>query len=319
MNKLKIAAAAALIFITLLSGCTAAKPGTPANTPEINPKAEAANKVTSSVTLYFCYRGQNLLAGETRNIDVPVNETLETAVVRALLEGPSTDRDELGGLFWDGVNLVSVSSNEDILFVTLSNEFISTEPSEAVLEEGTIPDQKKLAIYSIVDTLVELGKYSQVQIEVDRDNTRTGGRITRGEAGWQDNMSSPLEPLNRKAELILTPENTLTEALKSFAYKDWTSLYNYTAYNNPDGTIKPDITAFSNALSSQGNGLESYNATNSNVSSDGRTAVVMLDYSIRTKANDIIKRTCVPVIMVRNNDVWELSYTSLVNILINVG
>jgi hypothetical protein len=320
MSKFKIAVAAVLILITILAGCAKNEQGKPANTPDINPKAEAANKVTSNVTLYFCYRKQNLLAAETRKIDVPVSKTLEEAVIQALLDGPSTDRDELGGLFWNGVGLISVSSNGDILFVTLSNEFITTDPNKAALEEGTTPDQKKLAIYSIVNTLVELGKYSQVQIEIARDNsTETGGRITRGEAGWTDDPQTYLEPLTRDASLILTPDNTLTEALKCFAYKDWTGLYNYTAYNSPDGTVKPDITAFTSALTSQVNGLESYNVTSLNVSYDGKNAIVMLDYSVRTKENDIIKRTSKPVIMVRNNDIWKLSYTSLVNILVDVG
>ncbi|MGE5495468.1 MAG: GerMN domain-containing protein [Burkholderiales bacterium] len=320
MSKMKIAAAAVLLLITLLSGCALGETNKPANTPDINPKAEAANKVTSNVTLYFCYRKQNLLAAETRKIDVPVSKTLEEAVIQALISGPSADRDELGGLFWNGVELVSVSSNEDILFVTLSSEFISTDPSEAALEEGTTPDQKKLAIYSIVNTIVELGKYSQVQIEVARESgSETGGRITRGEAGWEDNPQTYLEPLTRDASLILTPENTLTEALKCFAYKDWTGLYNFTAYTSPDGTVKPDISAFSSALTSNVVGLESYNVTSWNVSYDGKTAVVMLDYSVRTKADDIIKLVSKPVIMVRNNDIWALSYTSLVNILVNVG
>jgi spore germination protein GerM len=319
MNKLKTAVAALLILITMLAGCAVNKPSEPANTPDINPKAEAANKDTSNVTLYFCYRGQNLLAAETRKIDVPVNETLEEAVVQALLDGPSADRDELRGLFWDGVMLVSVSSNEDILFVTLSDKFITNDLSEAVLEEGTIQDQKKLAIYSIVNTLVELGKYSRVQIEVDRENTQTGERITLSEAGWRSDSNSILGPLGREASLILTPENTLTEALECYAYKDWTGLYNYTAYNNPDGTVKPDIDAFNSTLSTQSNVLQSYKVTSSNVAYDGKTALVMLNYSIRTKAGEVIDKPNIPMIMVRNNDIWELSYTSLVNKLINVG
>lgn len=302
-----------------LAACGVKAPSVTVNTPVINPKAEAANKDTSSVTLYFCYRGEQLLAGETRKIDVPVSDTLEAAVIRSLLGGPSADRDELSGLFWEGVNLVGVSSNEDILFVTLSDEFISTDPTEISLGEGSVKDQKKLAIYSIVNTIVEMGKYSRVQIQVDREATETGERITLSEAGWNNDSGAYLEPLGREAPLILTPDNTLTQALESFAIKDWTRLYDFTAYTSPDSTVKPDIAAFSDALAQQGNGLESYNVGSVNVSFDGKTAIVMLDYSVRTKARDIIKKTNIPVVMVRTNDIWELSYSSLVNVLINVG
>jgi hypothetical protein len=77
--------------------------------------------------------------------------------------------------------------------------------------------------------------------------------------------------------------------------------------------------AFSDALTAAGNGLESYNITSSNVSSDGKACVVMLDYSVRTKERGTIDRKDINVVMVRTNDIWQLSYTSLVKLLINVG
>lgn len=319
MKKTTVTILIILLLITPLAACGAKSPEAPANTPVINPKAEAANKDTSSVTLYFSYRGEEFLAGETRQIDVPVSDTLEAAVIRSLIGGPSADRDELSGLFWDGVQLVGVSPNEDILFVTLSDAFVSTDPTEISLEEGSVKDQKKLAIHSIVNTIVEMGRYSRVQIFVDRAATETGERITLSEAGYSGDSGAYLEPLGREAPLILTAENTLREALESYAFKDWTRLYDFTAYTSPDSTVKPDITAFSDALSAQGNVLESYNVASASVSFDGKTAVVMLDYSLRTKARDTIKRTNIPVVMVRTNDIWELSYSSLVNVLINVG
>lgn len=301
------------------TACSINQTKEPVNTPAINPKAEAANKDTSSVTLYFCYRGENILAGETRAIDVPVSDTLEAAVVNALLKGPSADRDELSGLFWNGVELIGVSSNEDILFVTLSDKFISTDPTEISIQDGTVEEQKKLAIYSIVNTIIEMGKYSRVQILVDRENTETGERITRGEAGWTGDSNVYLEPLGREETLILTPENTLKEALESFAIKDWTRLYNFTAYSSPDSTIKPELGSFSDALSSGNVQLLSYNVTGSNISFDGKSSVVMLDYTIKTRSGDTINRTNIPFVMVRTNDIWELSYSSLINVLVNVG
>ncbi len=319
MIKQRIAIPLILILMLILTACGSPRTNSPVNTPPINPKAEAANKDTSSVTLYFGYRGEDLLAGETRKINVPVSDTLEVAVLKALIGGPSADRDELARLFWDGVELVGVSSNEDILFVTLSDKFVSTDPGEISLVEGSVSDQKRLAIYSIVNTVVEMGKYSRVQIYVDREDNEMGERITRGEAGWSDDQGAYLEPLAREAALVLTPENTLREALESFAMKDWMRLYEFTAYTSPDSTVKPDTAAFSDALTAAGNGLESYNITSSNVSSDGKTCVVMLDYSVRTKERGTIDRKDINVVMVRANDIWQLSYTSLVKLLINVG
>ena len=317
MRRLKICILIFCLITMMLNGCTSSE-NTAANTPDINPKAEAANKDTSSLTLYFCYQGENLLAGETRIIDIPVSDMTEAAVVNALIDGPSSDQDELAGLFWDGVELAGVDTNEDILFVTLSESFVSTDPSPVVLEDGNVQEQKKLAILSIVNTLIEMGNYSRVQIYVDREGG-VGQRITTSEAGWNSDSDTWLEPLPRDASVILTPENTVKESLELFRKKDWTRLYDFTAYTSPDGTVKPDSNAFSEALSNKGNVLESFSVTDESVSFDGQSAVVMLNYSIKTREGDVLERTSIPVMLVREGDLWKMSYTSLVSILINAG
>ena len=305
-----------LVLIMALSGCAAMNNEEPEkNTPDINPKAESANKDTSKVTLYYSYKGQQLLAGETRSIDVPVSEKLEKAVIRALIDGPSADRSQLVGLFWDDVELVDVKDNEDILFVTLSEEFITTQPETPVLGEGTVADRKKLAIYSIVNTITEMGTYSSVQFYVESSGGTMG--ITKSDAGFGDSQDR-LDPQRWENEHILTPENTLKEALDSYNKKDWTELYDYTAYMNPDGTVKPDSDVFTAALAETGNVLDSYKPIGVNVASDGQSAVVILDYTIKTRNGDI-DRTKIPVVLVREEEIWKLSYSSVVNVLINVG
>lgn len=319
MKKAKIIFTLLLIIVFTVSGCGVKRSDKiNLNVPDINPKAEAANKDTSNVTLYFSYDGENLLAGETRAIDVPVSETLEVAVVNALISGPSAGRDELRGLFWEGVELKNLSTRDDIIFITFNESFLSNIPEDEItLDEKTAGDQKKLAIYSIVNTLTEMGKYSRVQIEVARDGG-SSGRITRSEAGFKGNEYSYLEPLAREGSLILTPEITLKQALDSFAKKDWNRLYTFTAHAEPDGTIKPDMNDFSEALAAKGYLLMEFEVLDSNVSYDGQSVVVMLDYSLKTKEGDIIPRYTIPVMLIREDDIWKLSYSSLVNILINV-
>ena len=269
--------------------------------------------------MYFSYRGEDMLAGETRTVEVPVSDTLETAVVRALLGGPSADRDELVGLFWDGVELVSTETNGDYLLVTLSESFVvdSLTEDDITLEEADAAQQKKLAIMSIVNTIVEMGTYSRVQILVDRENG-FGQRITMEEAGWNDEEGGRLEPLGRDESLILTPENTLYAALDLYGKKDWTALYDFTAYTSPDGTQKPDIDEFADALGEAGNRLESFSVNGYNVASDGQTAVVMLDYTIKTREGQTVKDTNIPILLVREKDIWKLSYHALVGLLLNV-
>jgi len=318
MSKMKIIAVL-LVLIIAVSGCAAVQNEAPAkNTPDINPKAESANKDTSKVTLYYSYKGHQLLAAETRSIDVPVSEKPENAVIRALIDGPSADRSQLVGLFWDDVQLVNVKDNEDILFVTLSEEFITTEPETPVLGEGTAEDRKKLAIYSIVNTIVEMGTYSSVQFYIESSSGNQ--RLTKSGGGFEDSQD-PTPPMSWEDKYILTPENTLKEALDSYNKKNWTELYDYTAYMDPDGTVKPDSDDFTAALAetgNAGNALDSINPIGVNVASDGQTSVVVLDYTIKTRNGDIEKKKK-PVILVREEEIWKISYSSIVNMLINVG
>lgn len=310
-----------LIMVLILvgtAGCFGTGRTDNANVPDINPKAEAAGKDTSDVTLYFSYRGEKMLAGETRTIDVPVSETMEVAVVRALINGPSPDRDELQGLFWQGVTLVDIDTRADYIFVTLSEEFISTEPDNQYQPDSmSAAEQKKLAIYAIVNTLTEMGKYSRVQIQVDRDGGVAPQSVTLAEAGFREDNDA-LEPLWHKSSMILTPENTLSEALDSFYKKDWTRLYAFTSHMSPDGTERPVIEDFSEALAAKGNVLETFQVIEATVAHDGQSAVVMLNYAIRRREGDVIEKTYMPVVMVREEDIWKLTYTSLVDVLINV-
>jgi len=170
----------------------------------------------------------------------------------------------------------------------------------------------------VVNTIVEMGTYSRVQIYIDRQDAGAAQRITRREAGWEDNSDDRLDPLGRMSELILTPQNTLIEALGSFEKKNWGRLYNFIAYTNPDGTLKPDTETFAEVLD-KGNVLESFSVTDSSVSSDGQEATVMLNYSIKTREGETLSRPNIPVKLVREEDIWKLTYTSLVKVLVNAG
>lgn len=316
MKKLKYIIAFLMLIVMIASGCNTGSSDIPeGNVPDINPNAQAANKDTSSVRLYFSYNGENLLAGETRTIDVPISESLESAVINALIAGPTSD--ELTGLFWEGVELVGVDENANHVFVTLSKEFVETDPKQEKLLDGlTVDEQKKLAIYSIVNTIIEIGNYSKVQIYVEQDRG-IGQRIKEYQAGWS-NEDKALDPLARDSSMILTPANTLIEALSSFHLKDWKRLHTFTANMNLDGTVKPQLQSFSDEFAEKRNVLETFNAIDTTVSSDGQSAVVMLNYSLKTREGKLIEEDSIPIVMVREKGLWKVTYSSLVNILINV-
>ena len=136
-------------------------------------------------------------------------------------------------------------------------------------------------------------------------------RITQAEAGADETSTEVLGPLGHDRELILTPKNTLEEALDAFSKKDWTRLFNFTAYTSPDGTQKPDSDAFSQTLDEPGNVLETYSVVDSNVvvRRADRRGISQPGDQGRARATRW-ERTNIPVKLVRESYIWKVSYIS---------
>ncbi len=286
-------------------------------TAQINPLPEAANKRDKQVTLYFRYADENMLGGETRSIEVPVNESIEMTVLKELLNGPSQDNQELTALIPENTEIVSVSDTGEYLFVTLSSEFMSQskianiDPSnEEAYAAAT--EEMNLSIYSMINTLIELGGFSRVQILVDKNDSGRGERIALAEIGQEspEAEGASLEPLGWNGSLILTPENTVNLMLELMGLRDYDSLYALIAYNDSQNIDRVSKEAFIDLMSALESSIEEYNVLPGKVSADGSSVIVPISFAIKTKSGDTTIRDNIIMRLRLERDLWKVEYSS---------
>lgn len=289
----------------MLTGCV---PNSSNNVIEINPLPSAANKETMVTTLYFGNANIQMLVGETRELSVPMNEREEKVALEALIAGPVSKSSEFNPLINSDTRVVSIIQSQDVLFVTLSKEFLKWRDDVIM--------KRQLAVFSIVNTLVEISGCARVQLLVDIDGSGTGQRIRLDRIGMgalmdAQDINAVLEPLERNGDIVLTPSNTALAFFDTIIRGDYSSAYGYIAYNDISGTKKPDENAFVSELKDYAPSVEGLLVRDCVVGANGLTAVVMVDYSVRIKNGETTVRTNIPVKLLKENDVWKIRYSTM--------
>lgn len=281
----------------------------------LNPTTENVLKEQVIVMLYFGYTGDSYLASDMRTVKIPVTKRIEQVIVEELLKGPISDKLELETLFNPNVRVIMVSDNNDYIFVTLSKEFL-INPDPKKISQNDFNISKKLAIYSIVNSLTELGRFSRVQILIDAENNEQGARIKRKDAGFigDSNQEQLLEPLARDAKLILSPENTVRAMMKAFIEKDWDKVYGYLATKDNNQVLKPEPDEFRNTLVSVAPTLDSSEILDGTISNDGQTAVVTTNYKIKMKNSKSVEYILAPLRLIRERQMWKIVFPAISSI-----
>ncbi|MEG0356788.1 MAG: GerMN domain-containing protein [Christensenellaceae bacterium] len=277
---------------------------------QINPLPEAINKDKATARLYFGYMQEPLLVGESMVVDVPINENVETAIIKKLINGPSTARVDFVQLINPATKVVDVTPNDSgFLTVTLSKEFllpVETAVDNNMEENPYEKTRKYLAVYSIVNTIIEQGNYSRVRILIDDEGTGTGRTITQQEAGLDGTGAT--EPFARNGEIELNSKNTMIEILDAIEKKNWTKLYEYIAYKNAYGQDKPSIDDFISEVDTSKLAISDTAVGDSIVSIDGLNDVVMVDYMLKLRVDEVKSFANVPIKLVQENNIWKISY-----------
>ena len=306
-----------LVFCIMLTACNIIPSITPdvEETTDINPLPEAANTVDKAVTLYFKYADENMLAGETRIIDVPVNERIEMAVLEEIFKGPSQENPELTSVIPENAAIIDVTESGEYLFVTISKEFITESALANVLADDaaayqTAKQDMNLAIYSIVDTLIELGGFSRIQVLVDTNDSGRGERISLAAIGEENQEGGTLEPLGWNGTLLMTPENTVKLLMEALSKRDYATLYALIAYKNMDGTSKPSREDFISDLATQSSTMEEYKVLDSLVSSDATSVIAAVSFSLKNQDGDTTVKENIILQLKRERDLWKVEYSS---------
>jgi hypothetical protein len=319
MKKLLCKAAAAVLALALLAGCSSiseekASPGT--SSVPISGVAQAGQTKAYTATLYFRYSDEYFLTSETRTMEVPSNERVEAVLVRALAKGPSGSNTELAACINPKTRAVSVSDSGEFLFITLSKDFLDPfgdEPQTYTSDPvwtARVHERQRLGLYAIINTLTELGSFSSVQIFVDLDDTGSGQRVKRIQAGLEgDAQEQMLEPQQRQDGIILTAGRALERTLKLLMNKDYTRAYSYLNASS----VQPASSAeqLKETVEGSDTALQDFDITGESVSGDGKTAVVTISCILADRSGQNTAMTAVPMRMTRVNECWKLTIEAL--------
>ena len=267
--------------------------------------ASEQNAEQVNVTLYFRYLDEPMLASEQRTLSVPRDQSVELAVVRALVEGPSAGHSELKRLLPASATVESVMSRDDLVFVTfgpgLLEDDIPSDWAESELWKTDAPIQRKLAIQSVAASLTELSPYTGVQIllhradEVQIDLRLANSYFLTGEEGLS-------EPVARDETLLLSPHSTAVCILNAWQGHDFERLYRYAA---DDG--RPPYATALEAFSGFGTPME-FEASAGTV--NGQRAVVTVRFRTLTNGKSLATEDY-PVLLQLENGIWKIPYEGL--------
>ncbi len=313
-----------LLCAALLTGCAVAPPDTlvrsdHGDTPLISAGTVEREPEKYTATLYFRYADTEYLAPETREITRSGDETLEKALVRALLAGPGALSPMLSPLFPGGVEVLSTTLQDDLLLVMFSEELTSRYADEAGVTNAAYwlseaPLRRKLAMDALAATLTGAGLCSRVQVLLWRQTqAATTLRLPAGYLSATDD-ETPLDPFSRDESVILTAHNTASAILKCWMSQDWQALYRFLSTVDEKGVARPgDQTAYADFAA--GALLTSFTLSPGETSADGASCVLLAELSLRTRGGDDRALGAYPIYLRRENGLWTMDYARLTGMM----
>ncbi len=287
-----------------------------ADTEEENPilAGDTTEQSPLKCMVYFRYEDKNYLVGQQHLVTVPETKRAEEVFLQELIAGPKTTSNVLQPSINPNTRIVSVSDNNGLLFVTLSSHFLtplSGVPENWVQSEewtNFVMRQRRLALYSIVNTLTQTGKYSKVQLYIDYNDNEQGERPTRGQMGMLGgNSESLLEPIGRNSQIIFEADTAVMLFMQSFSEKNWAEAAKYVQLDNQEEAKTELIDEFSR----QDLTLIEYEVTSMTTAYDGQSSIVTINYFIRSKDGVEYENANMSLKVIRADDIWKISSVSI--------
>lgn len=220
--KKQIKCIAIVLLLAMLAGCSGFQDFSPDQSPEeiyspipIDPN-EQTNEV--DITLYFKHELADYLVTEKRTV-LQENQTIEQLVVEELLKGPQSHERRL--VMPTDTEIIDITRHGDTVFVNLTNNFLgdiklSELPGKQNISEEDMPEvqanMKRLAIYSIVNSLTYINGVHQVKLLVG-DTQMSYREMTAEklieEQGANLEPDSPMLAIRRNQNINLTPSRTV--------------------------------------------------------------------------------------------------------------
>lgn len=314
MKRVVCIAITAILIISLFGGCTSESGELESDVIEINPTEGASNKEKVCAMLYYANLDYSMLAGEEREIDVPVSQRQEYSVLEKLIAGPSQNGAYFNCVINPSTRIVSMSEENGILSVNLSKDFLDwgfiTYPD--ISEK--LDTVKQLAVYSIVNTLVEVSGIPRVQLFVDREGNGTSQRINLSEVGM--GPGGVLESLGRNGAVVLSAQRTLQIVFNAWKNKNYDDMYDYITYLDEDGNERMDESTFVNRMKESGVSIGEFSVVEIVESADSNRQIFMVDYITVSSSAEQKAYTNVPVKLVKENAMWKLTESTIENLIL---
>lgn len=328
------ALAALFALCLLLTGCGArliAEDRAPDDLPLLNPEEGVAKDI--NVELYYRLSGEAYLVPVIRNISVRANERAETAIVRTLLEGvPQQSLSaNVSTPFPAGTNIVEVSLEGGILYITLSAEFLDDSIVANVRQASAFDSYeealrraeeemylaRRMGVYSLVNTLSRyLDKETRVQILVDTQGTGKGDRLPGGVLGLgsrADAGSDLIVPLGFDSEVVASPESIVSCMLSRMQSGEYEMAYVLFQEAAVEGVQKPTYANFETEMLSLGS-LTGFEVLSAREAEDG-TAEVTVNLDFKTAAGKEAHIEKADILLKREGDLYKIGYGSFKSIL----
>jgi hypothetical protein len=250
------------VILALITGCAqlpgqgqsetndAAEP-TPRSSPlPIDPYEQARE---TEVILYFKHEIADFLVPESRVVTQEKKST-EQIIVEEVLKGPQ-------GFYRvqvmpPGTEIIDVTRRSDTVFVNLTDDFLhpidlSAIPGKENIPEEDIPqvqaEMKRLAIYSIVNSLTYLDGVNQVKLMIN--NTQLSYKEMGAELLLLDNPAadadSPMTAIRRNKNVLQSPARITRIFFNALtAEPNWDMLYPFLSSKTMDGENLPTLDEF---------------------------------------------------------------------------
>ncbi|MEG1548754.1 MAG: GerMN domain-containing protein [Clostridia bacterium] len=305
--------------------------------PQIDPEEGVSKDL--NVALYYRLTNENYLVSIKRNVRVRANERAENAIIRTLLEGVPPLSNNVSMPFASGISIVNVSLDGDILYITLSADFLDetkltevTDEAQIALDKGTINQdeydnmvaeaqdelktQRRLGVYSIINAITGYSTSVRVQFLVDVDGSGTGVRLERTTLGMPvqtDAGSNLLEPMGFYQEIIADPARILDCMLRHMESGEYEAAYMLFAEGANDGTHKPTFANFEAQMRAIGT-ITSHEIISSSVDAD--SGINNINVTLRLQLENEREETVnCEMQMIRDGDIYKVCYDAFRDIL----
>jgi len=283
-----------------------------------------------TITLYFKHRYSDYLVPEVRSA-VREKQSWEQLVVEELLKGPSQhDRVDI---MPPDVRVLDVTRKEETVFVNLSQEFTGDINLAGIPGKEEIPEDKRndakaemkrLALYSIVNSLTELEGVNQVKFLVENraishaDMGQEFEALMLPEISTSDETqvtSAVMMALSRERSYILTPAKSVQTVFEGLIGEPrWDSVYSLLARE----TMSKDSLPSKEELASlwpaivSGIELDDIFILDEEIKPDGR-AFVTVSYSVTFVSGKKEKMHNDMITVVNEDNIWKVKLPEFVS------